>query len=109
MVVLQLLILGNQLIDLVRTILDKVINSLDMVYQSPNLNLIVIKALDGQTTHSRRIHLIANFSINIMLDIICNLKRMLNVEINLHHMIIAMLLEVIIHDMMLNSRTMSDQ
>ena len=109
MVVLQLLILGNQLIDLVRTIHDKVINSLDMVYQSPNLNLIVIKALDGQTTHSRRIHLIANFSINIMLDIICNLKRMLNVEINLHHMIIAMLLEVIIHDMMLNSRTMSDQ
>ena len=47
MVELQLLILGNQLIDLVRTILDKVINSLDMVYQSANLDLMVIEALDG--------------------------------------------------------------
>ena len=108
-VILQLLILGNQLIHLVRTILDKVINSLDMVYQSANLNLIVIETLDGQATHSRRIHLIADFSINIMLDIISNLKRMLNVKIDLHHMIIAMLLKVIIHDMMLDGRTMSDQ
>ena len=44
-----------------------------------------------------------------MLDIISNLEGVLDIKIDLHHMIVTMLLEVIIHNMMLDGRTMSDQ
>ena len=108
-VILQLLIPGNHSPDLFRTVLDKFIDSLDMADQLSDLNLMAIETLDGQATHGRRVHLIADLAIDVEMDIICNLKWMLYIQIAFHHMIIAMLLEVIIHDMMLDGRTMSDQ
>ena len=106
---LQFFVVSHQLLNLFRMMFNQVLNSLDMVNILTNLHRLVIEPCKGKATQDRRVHLILESNIDVGVNTIIQRKRMFDVKEYLHHTIIVMRLKVVIHDVVLNSNTMSYQ